>query len=283
MTMAIVLDGALLLGVLLVVPLGAAIHPHLRSRGIRWMALVTGLVAALGILDGPGGRAAALVLPLGAWTVVAGVRSVHAWWRRRSLEALVHPVAIGYLGVGVAWLLADLMELEPAGFAPPLVALTAIHFTYAGFAALLIASRTRGHAGTTLARTTAVGLVATAAGPPLVATGFAMLGLLQVIGAVVLTLGLYLIAAALLVTVVPRAPRLAGSLLAVAAIAVVVPMLLAVHWAAGTTFGFSTLSIPAMARTHGVVNALGFVLPALVGLRLLDGRAQSLGAAARRS
>jgi hypothetical protein len=267
--MSILLDGALMLGVAAVVPFGASVHPHLVSRAMRGAAACAGLVAAVGVLAGSGPVAGALVLPLAAWTVTAGVRSLWAWWRSPSWPGLAPVVAIGYLGVGVTWLGAHLLELRPAGFGPPFVALTAIHFLYAGFAATLIASRIHDRAAGRYPRTSAAGLVATASGPPLVGAGFALYGPLQVAGALVLTVGLYLIAALMLVAVAPRTAGRARWLLTLAAIAVVGPMLLAVHWAAGTTIGFATLSIPTMARTHGVVNALGFVLPALIGLRLL--------------
>lgn len=267
--MSIVLKGALIFGVAVVVPLGASVHPHACSRGVRCAAVVAGLLAAGGVVVGAGSVAVALVLPLGAWVVAAGLLSVRAWSRSAGWLQAALPVALGYLGVGLLWLVAHLLDLRPAGFGPPFVALTAIHFIYAGFAATLIASRVHDLAAQRWPRASAAGLVATASGPPLVAAGFSLFGPLQVAGALVLTVGLHLIATLLLVAVAPTTAGLPRWLLTLAAIAVVGPMLLAVHWAAGTTIGFATLSIPAMARSHGVVNALGFVLPALIGLRLL--------------
>jgi hypothetical protein len=52
---------------------------------------------------------------------------------------------------------------------------------------------------------------------------------------------------------------------------VVVPMLLAVSWALGEVTSLPALSIPQMAATHGVVNAVGFSACGVVGWRLLLG------------
>jgi hypothetical protein len=56
----------------------------------------------------------------------------------------------------------------------------------------------------------------------------------------------------------------AGALGAVS-VAIWVPMVLAVAWASGQHWDVPALSIPDMARTHGLVNALAFVLCGLVG------------------
>lgn len=267
--MSLVLDGALVVGLVAVVPVGATLHPHLAPRWLRRGATGAGLVAAIGVLVGPGPVAAVAVVPLTLWTVAAGLCSLRSWCRSPNWVGLALPVALGYLGVGVLWLVAHLLDLRPAGFGPPFVALTAIHFLYAGFAATLIASRAHARAVARLPRVSATGLVATTCGPPVVAAGFVLYGPLQVAGALVLTVGLYLISTVLLVALAPRAGGVSRWLLVLAGVAVVGPMVLAVHWAAATTMGFAALSIPTMARTHGVVNALGFVLPALIGLRLL--------------
>jgi len=60
-----------------------------------------------------------------------------------------------------------------------------------------------------------------------------------------------------------RGPRRIAGL--VAASATWVPMVLAVSWAAANHWlGVPALSVPEMARTHGVVNAVGFVIAGLV-------------------
>lgn len=86
--------------------------------------------------------------------------------------------------------------------------------------------------------------------------------------------GLLALAWVVLRLVVPTVERGAAILLAVSALAVVVPMLLATHWAAAVNLaGFEALPIPVMARTHGVANALGFTLLGLLGGRWALSRA----------
>jgi hypothetical protein len=63
-------------------------------------------------------------------------------------------------------------------------------------------------------------------------------------------------------------PPLARVLLGASGIAIWIPMVLAVAWAAGQHWDVPALSIPDMERTHGVANALAFVLCGLVGRRI---------------
>jgi hypothetical protein len=275
--MQVLLDGAVVVGVLLVVPLGARQHGA-HVLGGRSAAVVVGVLAATGVLLGRGVAPALAWLPLVVWAAATSLRSLLRWWQvERALVGLASPVAFGYLAVAGVWAIADRLSLEPLGFAWPYVALTAIHFLYAGFASTTIGWLVQARAPGRWRTAAVTGLVATAAGPPLVAAGFTLVEVLLTVGAVVLTLGLYLVAAAAWFAVAPQLPRRSRLALRVAAAAVVVPMLLAVHWAAGATFGFASLSVPMMARTHGVVNALGFVLPALAAFTWAAGAAPRLG------
>jgi hypothetical protein len=152
-----------------------------------------------------------------------------------------------------------------------MVALTAIHFHYAGFAsATLAACVVRHRPADRIARAAATAVVAA---PPLVALGFAAVPALQVLGAVLLAGGLLALSAVILWSVAPTAPAAGRVLLTTSALAVIVPMLLAVQWAVGHVVGTPALSIPDMARWHGAVNAVGFSLAGVLGWRLVRGRA----------
>lgn len=262
--MQVLLDGALVVGALVVVPLAARHHGAHVPGGPR-AAVAVGALAAGGVVLGHGVVPALAWAPLAVWAAGTAARGLLRWWRvGRVASDLASPLAFGYLAVAGAWAVADRLSLEPLGFAWPYVALTAIHFVYAGFASTTIGWLVLARAVGRWRTAAAAGLLATVAGPPLVAAGFTVLEPLLTVGAVVLTVGLYLVATTAWVAVAPQLPRRPQLALRVAAAAVVVPMLLAVHWAAGATFGFPSLSVPMMARTHGVVNALGFVVPALV-------------------
>ncbi|MGH3440886.1 MAG: YndJ family transporter, partial [Nitriliruptorales bacterium] len=215
-------------------------------------------------------ESALLVAP---WLLTAVVLAGHAglvWLREsRQVRDLWWPVATAYLVVGAGWWLAHAAGLEPVGITEPFVELTAVHFHYAGLTATVYAALTWLHA-TVRRRTAAAGLVLVAAAPPFVAVGFTWVGWLQIVGAVLLTAGLLLVAWVVLREVVPAADdRLAAALLAISALAVIVPMLLAVQWAVGANLGTPALSVPDMARTHGLANALGFSLLGLLGWRRL--------------
>ncbi len=141
-----------------------------------------------------------------------------------------------------------------------------MHFHYAGFTSSLLA-------GCALRRLpdrvlAVVAATATVVAPPVVAAGFTLVGALQIGGAALLTFGLWLLAWVTVRHVVPQLRRPAAVALAVSSVSVLAPMLLAVQWAAGANLGTPALSIPDMARTHGVVNAVGFSLVGVVGWRL---------------
>jgi hypothetical protein len=116
-----------------------------------------------------------------------------------------------------------------------------------------------------------VALVATISSPPIVALGFLTGSALpQVGGAVLLTVGVWSTALLTALDARPRsADRTTRLLLAACAAAPVAPMILAVTWAAAQHWAIPALDIPAMARIHGSMNAIGFVGCGLVGYRRL--------------
>lgn len=266
-----VIPAVLLLAVLVVVPVAVPLLPALRPRHAT-IAVGAAVPAAVAVLLDPGALAAALTLP---WLAAAGVGALvllRWWWDGpRSGRTLTWPVAGAYLVVGAAWLLADRLDVRPVGVLPPFVVLTAVHFHYAGFAAATLAAcLLRRRPDDRVAQVAALATVGT---PPLVALGFTSLPVLQVLGAILLTVGLWLVAWTTVRHVAPSSPGPSRLLLWVSSLSVLAPMVLAVQWAVGHNLGTPALSIPDMARTHGVVNAVGFALAGLLGWRLGPGRA----------
>lgn len=259
-------DAMMLLAVLVVVPAAVPLHP----AGNRRMSVAAGAAALPALpahLAAQGTSTALLVAPWAAASAAGAFLTVRWWWRTgRRLRDAVWPAAGVYLVVGAAWLLADRLALEPAGFSEPFVQLTAIHFHYAGFTAAVLAGcawRRCPHS-----RTAAAAALLTVGSPPVIAAGFAAVGLLQIVGAVALTLGLWLLAWVTVRHIAPRAGLLARVLLVLSSLAVLAPMALAVQWAVGANFGTPALPIPAMVVAHGVANALGFSLLGVAGWRL---------------
>lgn len=261
-------EAMLLLAILVVVPLAVPLHPA-ASQSHPAMALLAGTPTAPALLLDQGVLAALLSAP---WLALSGaaVGSVVRWWLwpRRRMVDLVWVAAALYLAVGSAWLVADRLDLEPAGFAAPFVQLTAIHFHFAGFASSLIAGCAIRWQTTRLSGLAATLIVVS---PPIVALGFTLYGPLQIAGAALLTAGLWLLAWEIVRRIGPALGGLAGTLLVVSAVATLAPMILAVQWAIAANYGTPALSIPDMARWHGVTNAVGFAFLGVLGWRLVAG------------
>lgn len=242
------------------------------ARAHRLVIAIQPLAAALVVLAfllPQGVGAAALAAPWLALALLAALSGAlpllqHRW----TMPLLGRAGALAFLAVGAGWLLLSRLGARPLDFSPAIVELTGVHFHYAGFASATIA--TWAYLAMDGARRRAAGavLIALLAGPLLTAAGFTFSPFLQVLGAVVLTLALWTLAALTIELVVSgdheRATR---ALLGVSALAVLAPMALAVQWAAAQQLPIGALSIPDMALIHGTANALGFALLGLLGWR----------------
>jgi hypothetical protein len=158
--------------------------------------------------------------------------------------------------------------MNPLGFSDDIVLLTAVHFHYAGFAALTILGMTGRFAEGMLYRVTAWGAIT---GIPFLALGITFSPSLECAAALLLASSLVSAAGITAFVVLPQvAHRSARVMLAVSAASVVVAMLLAGIYALGRYHGRDWLDIPKMAAMHGLVNALGFSLCGLVGWNLVE-------------
>ncbi|NML50790.1 YndJ family transporter [Streptomyces sp. R302] len=184
------------------------------------------------------------------------------------LTALVSPSVAGLA------LVAERASYPLFGFELDLLALTVPHFHFAGFAAALVAGllcRTAG--GGALATTAALSVPA---GTLLVLIGYFVDDWAELAGAVVLTVGM---AAVSVLTLRERrglaADPATRTLLGVSALVLAATMALALWWALGEATGLPHPTLTWMAATHGLGNALGFAVCALLAhrrLRPADGR-----------
>lgn len=269
MTLSLI-DGIVLLGIGAVLPLA------LGGPTLGWAAAAAAAFVAFQVRTGP---AAALVAPFAIVAAtafatripVAARRPTWAAWRAAGIAAAAEVAAPGYAVVAAVSLLASRAGLELFGSGEPIVELTAVHYTYAGVAALVLAGHAAREAEATGRgrRPAFVAVACTAAAPPLVAIGFATRAAVpQVGGAVLMTIGVWATAVLQLRTAWSRRWSTAGVLLGISGLSIWVTMVLAVAWAAGQHWNVPALSIPDMARTHGVVNAVGFCLAGLAARRL---------------
>lgn len=257
-------DSVVIVGIGVVVPLAM-------GRWGSW-AMVASSVA-VGLRLDEGWAATAFVLPAVALAGVtvweAAVLLLTRSRAERRLRVRIDEIALvlvpAWVVVATVSLAASTAAIELFGIGEPIVRLTAVHYLYAGAGALEIARRLHSEVGRWPSVAMA-GLLATAAAPPVVAAGFVLHAPVpQIGGAVLMTLGVWSSATVLIVRAWSdrTAPRQAGRV--VAGLTPWIPMVLAVSWASAQHVdGVRSLSVPDMARFHGLANGVGFVLVGLV-------------------
>jgi hypothetical protein len=270
------IDVLLVLAPLVIVPVGLVVAGRPDGRTATLLRLAAAAITVPALLADRGGPAGALALPWLGVAVSLALPPAITWLRRPDLHpaALARLASPAYLVVGATWLVASRLGLEPVGIGEPTVELTAVHFHFAGFAAALLAARTHEVAARITPRWAAAGTLLTIISPPIVAVGFTTGSApAQIGGAVLLSVGVWIVAALTLAAVVPLTGDAGAKvLLGASALSVGAPMVLAVFWAAGQHYDVPALDVPAMARIHGSLNAFGFSLAGLLGWVVRDAR-----------
>ncbi|WP_328666563.1 YndJ family protein [Streptomyces sp. NBC_00322] len=264
--MSVLVNVIVMLGMLVVVPAGLRLMDAVELAPIRriWPVFAVPGAVALWL---PRSSTAAVLAGLYALGTLA--LAVHAPARTRSLApaevaqltALVTPSVAGLA------LVAERAGHELFGFDLTVLALTVPHFHFAGFTAALVAGlvcrTTAGAAGRFAALSVPLGTV-------LVLAGYFLDDWAELLGALVLTAGMWTVA--LLTWRDVRAGGRDGftrTLLAVSAAVLVATMLLALSWALGEATGLPHPNLTWMAATHGLGNALGFALCSVLAWRRL--------------
>jgi hypothetical protein len=256
-----------LLGPLVVVPLGL----QLVGVDSPWLLLIAGVGVVISFLAPTGIIAGMLVIP---WLTMCIWIAVGGLWRFRTriapltqhLGEICRVVAMIGLVVGGVGLLQSRWGMQPLGFREPLVILVAVHFHFAAFVTPLMAGevvarmRDEGRKRKWILAFCAVG------GSPLLATGYVLhMRELRLTGATLLVTALVMMAVWLLRNLRGIEPFTARVLLGVSAISAVVAMIYAGAYALADFFGAVWVAIPQMARTHGVLQAIGFSVCGLLG------------------
>ncbi|MFE5534648.1 YndJ family protein [Streptomyces sp. NPDC056492] len=270
------------LGMLYVIPAGLRL---IDPAGLRGTARVWPLFAVPGALclwlpRGP--VAAALAALYAAATLALAARAPARLLRTpRSPAAGGGPLAPAEIAVLTALLspavagtalVAERAGYRLFGFDLDVLALTVPHFHFAGFTAALVAglvcratAKTPG--STALGRWAAYSVPA---GTLLVLLGYFVDDWAELVGAVVLTGGMWAVALLTWREIRPGARgRTTGALLATSSAVLVATMLLALWWALGEATGLVHPTVTWMAATHGLGNALGFALCSLLAWRRL--------------
>lgn len=281
------IEKLLLLAPLVIVPLGLLLiaSPNRHGRhALPYRAAVFAqpfgaMMAVCSFLLPQGGWAALLA---SGWLMVTGLIALSGLARFLSREAIrVEEICIEagliYVSVGGVWLVISRLGYQPLGFGDTIVLLTAVHFHYTGFAAPVLAglagrralSRESSTRTRRMFQAASFGIIA---GTPLVAAGITLSApLLGLAGALVVSTGLWLLAAIVLVRIVPALQsRLAQILLVVSSISSTIAMALACAYAYSIVSKQLIINIPHMAMSHGVMNALGFSVCGLLAWCLVE-------------
>ena len=277
------ITSTLAMAVLVVVPLGLSLI-SLNARQAKvfgWLSLLQPFAAfgaLLALTLEPRGPTGLFAVPWCVLTLGAGVAGLFGLTARDSDQPLAHSLALLLLPAGGAWLCISRAGFDPLGNGVLIVLLTAVHFHFVAFAGLVVMGCNserlsglvrQGAAPARLARFGFGTTVALVAGYLLVALGIASIPLAGVVGAVLLSLALF-VHALLHLLVVLRHQRgaLVKLLLCISSTSVLMSMPLACAWAVGQWLDISYIDFSSMLRIHGMANAHGFVLAGLVGFWL---------------
>jgi hypothetical protein len=223
----------------------------------------------------PPGRTAGLAAS--GWMVVclliAGngfVDLVRPLWADAGRGARATRIVMGIaridLAVGGAWLVASRLGMRPMGIQEPIGLLTAVHFHFAGFATATIAAATLQFAERRGKYRWLKPVVLMVVGMPIVvAAGFVISPVMKMVAAILFSASVAGLAIAVRGCGRKAEDPTARILLQVAAGAVFAGMVLSGAYAVADYLGSDALTIPQMARTHGVLNAVGFCLTGMLG------------------
>jgi hypothetical protein len=193
---------------------------------------------------------------------------------RSTMQRITIAIAQVDLSVGGAWLVASRLGLRPMGVQEPIGLLTAVHFHYAGFATATIAAATLQFAAHRQEYRWLRWLVAVVIGMPFViAAGFVTSLQLKLVAAAVFSAAVACLAVVLRSCAKKLQSGAARVLFHVASVTVFAGMVLSTAYAVADFRGSDVLPIPQMARTHGILNAVGFCLPGLLGWLVENGGA----------
>jgi len=257
---------------LVVVPLGLSVVAD-EERSLFKLVVFAQPVAALITISSffveKGAFSAALASPWLILNILVALLGLLRLTRRgfHQLEELSIHAGFLYLPVAGTWLVIYRLGVQPFDYGEMIILLTVVHFHFAGFATPIIA----GMSGRVLARRDyprnvyARSVFALVAAMPLVAAGITFSPWIGFAGALLLTLGVVLLAVLTLRWVTPAInSRGWRTLLLFAAISSCGAMVLACLYAYSLATHTLIITIPGMAMTHGLLNAFGFVTTSLL-------------------
>jgi hypothetical protein len=269
-----VIELLVLFAVLVIVPLGMAlgdIVAPIRSHRIKLALEMLQPFAAAMVMASfwmtPGRPAAVIAaLPCAVLFFAIGLTGTLALREVRSLFTFAANFGRIDLAVAGAWLLASRSGLRPLGMQEPIILLTAVHFSYTGFAsAMILAAAMKACVKRGVTQSLRWISVLMLFVPFLVATGFVYSPFLKMFAGVLLAVSMIGLSVVQLVIAGSGNSRAGRAYLYVSSCAVAAGMGIATVYAIGDWLHRDWLPIPQVAQTHGILNALGFALCGLLG------------------
>lgn len=276
-------SAVVLFGVLALVPLALPLAATPRrdgshARTFRWATAAQPVGAALFAgstlvvaTRGTTSVAAALALP---WVIVTLLLAWFGVWRLRGrglrpVEEAVLDVGLLTLPVGALAAVAWRLDLG-LGYGLSIVHLTAAHFHYATFLLPVVVAALGRYLRHHRVYRWAAGAVVVSM--PFVALGITVSPVLEAVAAPVFAGGVVAVAAMFVRVAgeVSGGDQGAAALLVVAGISAGLAMALAVSYALGPWVGGRAPTVADMVPTHGLLNAFGFSLPAVLAWRRLN-------------
>ncbi|TDW90939.1 YndJ-like protein [Kribbella pratensis] len=254
--MTVLVHAVVSLGMLIVVPLGLTLLPTRTTSTRWWFAFAVPGAVALWLPRGAVSIVLASVYFAGTLVLIALAARHFFQHRTVSTRQVALYTALATPSIAALALVAERSSYELFGFNLTVLSLTVAHFHFAGFAAAL------------MAYLAADGLAAVSVplGTAIVLLGFFLGDPVELVGAVVLTAGMWLVGWNLWKRS-QRADRTTAILLTVSGSVLVLTMLLAVSWALGHVVDTPYLPLEWMVATHGVANAVGFALCGVLAMR----------------
>jgi hypothetical protein len=262
-----------LFAIFVIVPLGlSVVAPNDRSKLYKLVVFaqpVAALITLTSFFIQKGPLSAALA---SAWLILDILFALFGLARFTSrrlhpLEELSIDAGLLYLPVAGLWLVIYRLGVQPFGYGEMIVLLTAVHFHFAGFATPIIA----GMSGRVLAghnypqRVFAIVVLAITAAMPLVAAGITFSPWIGFAGALLLTVGVVMLAVLTVGWVVKSiTSSVWRTLLMIGAVSSCAAMVFACLYAYSLATKTLIVTIPGMALTHGLLNAFGFVTCSLI-------------------
>lgn len=279
------LEKALSLGIWVVVPFGLSMIPQEPDDAPAWrlyqaLALaqpVCALCAYLSLAQEKWGISAALLAS--AWLLVTigcgflGLfRLLGRPWRWDA--ELCVDVALAYVVVGGVWFVSARLGYQLLGFDMTIVFLTAVHFHFASFAGPLVTGLVgrsipaQAKWGQRLYKLVVFSVVLM---PGVIAIAFSRIPLLEAAAVCAFALSLCVLGVLMLGWVMPRQSSWPiKGLLLISGLSLFVSMALAIAYTYGKFMQQDVVSISYMAKTHGLINALGFALCGLCAFLLME-------------